>query len=72
MLFLRQEETAVREILERMKTLISEAGYSVSVGYSMRGGREDLVTEVLRRSDEKMYADKAEHYRQNRHDRRRG
>lgn len=72
MLFLRQEETAVREILERMKTLIAEAGYSVSVGYAMRGGRDDSVTEVLRRSDEKMYADKAEFYRQNRHDRRRG
>ena len=71
-LFIRQEETAVKEILERMKTMIAEAGYSVSVGYAMREGRDDTVAEILRRSDEKMYADKAEYYRENRHDRRRG
>ena len=71
-LFIRQEETAVEEILERMKKMIAEAGYSVSVGYAMREGRNDTVAEVLRRSDEKMYADKADYYRENRNDRRRG
>ena len=69
-LFIRQEESAVQSTLERMKELIAEAGYSVSVGYAMRDGRNDTVTEVLRRSDEKMYTDKAAHYRQNKHDRR--
>ena len=71
MLFIRQEETTVKNILEQMRALISEAGYSVSVGYAMREGRNDTVTEILRRSDEKMYADKANYYLQNTHDRRR-
>ena len=70
MIFMRQEETAVRDILDRLKTLIREAGYSVSIGYAMRSGREETVTEMLRRSDEWMYTDKAEYYRQNGRDRR--
>ena len=70
MLFLRQEETAVQNTLERIKTANAEAGYSVSVGYAMRAGRDDTVAEMLRESDEKMYDDKAEHYRQNGNDRR--
>ena len=71
MVFIRQEETAVRDVLDRMKTLITEAGYSVSVGYAMRGGRDDTVTDMLRRSDEWMYTDKALYYKGNKHDRRR-
>ena len=71
MIFIRQEETAVRDILDRLKTLIREAGYSVSIGYAMRSGREETVTEMLRRSDEWMYADKARYYRENTNDRRR-
>ena len=31
----------------------------------MRSGREDTVSDMLRRSDEWMYADKAEYYRKN-------
>ena len=69
-LFLRQEETAVRDVLERIRTMITEAGYSISVGYAMRGGRDDTASEMLRRSDEKMYTDKSEYYRQNGNDRR--
>ena len=60
----------MRDILDRLKTLIQEAGYSVSIGYAMRSGREETVTEMLRRSDEWMYTDKAEYYRQNGRDRR--
>ena len=70
LLFIRQEETAVRDILERMKGMITDEGYSVSVGYAIRAGRDDTVTDMLRRSDEKMYEDKAAYYAQNGHDRR--
>ena len=70
LLFIRQDETAVRDSLERMKDMITEAGYSVSIGYAIRAGRDDTVAEMLRKSDEKMYEDKAEHYRQNGYDRR--
>lgn len=71
-LFFRQEETAVRDVLERIRTAITEAGYSVSAGYAMRKGRDDTAADMLRRSDEKMYADKAEYYRHNMNDRRKG
>ena len=70
LLFIRQEETAVRDILERMKGMITDGGYSVSVGYVIRAGWDDTVTDMLRRSDEKMYDDKAAYYAQNGHDRR--
>lgn len=71
LLFIRQDETAVEETLNRMKEGIAEAGYSVSVGYAMRKGRNDTVSEILRRSDEIMYMNKADYYRLNKHDRRR-
>ena len=70
LLYIRQDETVVRDTMYGLKNLIREKGYSVSVGYSMRSGREDTVTDMLRRSDEWMYADKAEYYRKNGRDRR--
>ena len=70
LLFIRQDKTAVQDILDGVKSRITEAGYSVSVGYAIRNDRDDTVTEMLRKSDEKMYEDKAEHYRQNGNDRR--
>ena len=69
-LFIRQDETVVRDTLDQMKKKIGEAGYSVSVGHAMRGDRIDQVPDLLRQSDEKMYADKANYYQQNIHDRR--
>ena len=70
LLYIRQDETVVRDTMYGLKNLIKDRGYSVSVGYSMRSGREDTVSDMLRRSDEWMYADKAEYYRQNGRDRR--
>ena len=70
LLYIRQDETVVRDTMYGLKNLIKERGYSVSVGYSMRSGREDTVSDMLRRSDEWMYADKAEYYRKNGRDRR--
>ena len=70
LLFIRQDETVVRDAVMRLKELVKEKGYSLSAGYVMRSGRDDTVADMLRRSDEKMYADKAEYYRMNSHDRR--
>ena len=70
LLYIRQDETVVRDTRHEMKKLIDGQGYSVSVGYAMRSGREDTVPDMLRRSDEWMYADKAEYYRKNGRDRR--
>ena len=65
LLFLRQEEPAVRDALERLKTLTEEAGYTVSAGYAMRHEGKETVKELLRLSDEQMYEEKAAFYRKN-------
>lgn len=70
LLYIRQDETVVRDTMYGMKRLVEEKGYSVSVGYSMRSGRDDTVTDMLRRSDEWMYKDKAGYYRKIGRDRR--
>ena len=70
LLYIRQDETVVRDTMYGMKHLVEEKGYSVSVGYSMRSGREDTVADMLRRSDEWMYKDKAVYYRKIGRDRR--
>ena len=70
LLYIRQDETVVRDTVHDMKKLIDEQGLSVSVGYAMRSGREDTVTDMLRRSDEWMYKDKAGYYRKIGRDRR--
>lgn len=70
LLYLRQDETVVRDTMYGMKRLVEEKGYSVSVGYSMRSGREDTVSDMLQRSDEWMYKDKAVYYKKIGRDRR--
>ena len=72
LLFIRQEENAVSETLKKLKTLTEEEGYTVSTGYAMRLNKEESIKDLLRISDECMYADKEAHYRMNQHDRRRG
>ena len=57
-------------MMHRVKKMIADSGYSVSAGYTMRGGRDEEITEMLRVSDERMYADKAEYYRRIGRDRR--
>ena len=71
-LFILADERAVRETLDQVKEKVSRSGYSVSVGYSMRSDKKDTVDDMIRRSDEKMYTEKAEYYSKNGQNRRRG
>ena len=70
LLFVRQEEQAVRDTLDQLKTLIYEKGLSISVGYVMWKDRSDTVQDLIRWADEEMYREKSEYYRQKGHNRR--
>lgn len=71
LLFLRQDEEAVRQAVEQVRESVISKGYSVSTGYAMREGKYASVQDLIRWADEKMYADKSAYYRENGHDRRR-
>lgn len=71
-LFILADERTVRETLDQVKEKVSRSGYSVSVGYSMRSDKKDTVDDMIHRSDEKMYTEKAEYYSKNGQNRRRG
>ena len=70
LLFFRGDEAAVRGTLERMRDRIAAAGYSIAWGYAMREGEDDPYL-MIRRSDLKMFENKAKYYQDQRHDRRR-
>ncbi len=59
----------IRRSTEQIAESIAKHGYSVSAGYSMREQNEDLE-ETIRKSDSRMYENKAEYYRANSNDRR--
>ena len=71
LLFIRQDEQAVQDTLDRLRTVIHEKGLSISAGYVMRKGREDTVRDMIRWADEEMYREKSAYYRQRGHNRRR-
>ena len=70
-LFFHGKEEAVARVTEQMKEKVSEAGYSISAGYALWKENESLQ-DTVRESDRRMYADKADYYRLNGHDRRKG
>ena len=69
-LFLKQEEAAVRETLDIVQKSTGEAGISLSCGYAMREENESPES-LLLRSEMKMFENKARYYREKQHDRRR-
>ena len=69
MLFFQADEKAVRHSTDRIVESITKHGYSISAGYSMREANENLE-ETIRKSDSRMYENKAEYYRANSNDRR--
>ena len=70
-LFIRQDEDAVKKVLADLKQRIEAKGYSIASGYTMRGLSSATVQDLVRWADEKMYADKARYYANQEHDRRR-
>ena len=69
-LFIDQTQADVEQILRRIRESISETGYSISVGYTMKAP-EQTLDDALRVSDQNMYGDKAAYYRTQGIDRRR-
>ena len=69
-LFSNMGEPAVWGTLERIRDSVAKAGYSISYGYVMRG-KTDSTESMIQRSDMKMFEQKAQYYRDIRHDRRR-
>ena len=68
-LFFHAKEETVERVTNKVRESVVKAGYSVSVGYATRKKNDDLEATV-RESDSRMYADKANYYRENSHDRR--
>ena len=63
-LFLHSNEDVISEAGKMVLADVSNAGYSISTGYAIRGKDEELE-DTIRRSDNLMYQAKAEYYHSN-------
>ena len=61
----------VSRLVERIRKNVSQTEYSCSIGYSCTGDSRKSVSEMMKESDEMMYAEKAMHYQEIGVDRRR-
>ena len=64
-------EEDVIQLIDRIKKNVAETPYSCAIGYSFSENHQKSISEMLRESDEGMYAAKAEYYRTAGIDRRR-
>ena len=69
-LFFRGAEETVLQVTNQVRERVSKIGYSISAGYAMREKNEKLEV-TIRKSDSRMYEDKAVYYQTNHRDRRR-
>ena len=67
----KASRSEVMKLIERIKNAVAETKYSCSIGHSYRSDAGESVDELLKKSDEMMYADKARYYTDFRQDRRR-
>ena len=63
-LFFYDDNKLISDILSQIKNNVTSAGYSISIGYSIRKDDKDL-NEVIKESDYQMYKDKDDYYRTN-------
>ena len=61
----------VLQLVERVRKNVSKTKYSCSLGYSCAGNERKSVSEMMKESDEMMYAEKSSHYKEIGVDRRR-
>ena len=61
-------EEDVKKLVERIKKYVSETKYTCSIGYSYSEEGYKLSDDLLKSSDEQMYLDKAEYYKNQKHD----
>ena len=67
----RSTPEEVLRLVERVRKNVSETEYTCAVGYSCAGEGRKSVSEMMKESDEMMYAEKARHYQDIGVDRRR-
>jgi hypothetical protein len=61
----------VEELIGRIQKKLSETEYTSAAGYCYEGNGKKSISEMLKKSDEKMYAEKAKYYSNTKTDRRR-
>ncbi len=65
-------EEEVRQLIDRIRALVSETKYSCAIGYSFSQEEHQDIDEMMKESDEMMYKDKVEYYAMPGHKRYRG
>ena len=60
----------IDEKIEQVKRATEEQGYTLSIGSAVSSGSNEILNDVIKRAEEKMYAAKAEYYRTSGKDRR--
>ena len=68
----KTSQSEAMELEERIKSAVAETEYSCSIGNSYRSDGTKSVDDLLKESDEMMYAEKAQFYTNAAQDRRRG
>ena len=61
----KTSEEELNELITKIKKYVSETDYSCSIGYSYNSSDDKDIEEMVKISDEMMYADKAEYYLRN-------
>ena len=64
----KTSEEDVKKLVERIKKYVSETKYTCSIGYSYKEDGFEQLDDLLKASDEQMYLDKAEFYKNQKHD----
>ena len=59
----KTDQTELRELVESIKEIVSKTKYSVSIGCCYNNSQDKDLEEMVKISDQMMYADKAEYYR---------
>lgn len=66
----RTSEEELKQLIFDIREKVEETDYSCSIGYSYSPGGTKKIADMVKESDEMMYADKAEHYSKTGNDRR--
>ncbi len=59
----RSKEEEIKKLTENIRSTVSQTKYSCSIGYSYSSDGQKTIEEMLKESDEMMYADKDEYYK---------
>ena len=58
----KTSEEELSKLISDIRKIVSETTYSISIGYCYSIEPDKNIEEMVKKSDEMMYADKAEHY----------